>query len=293
MKKIFYFLILSVAVIFGCDKIDTPLPFVEVDTSGIKWDDSLYTESAPGMRKIIIEEYTGHLCTNCPAGAKEVHRLDSIYEEQLIPVSVHATSFAMPTGNDVSSPPDGIPDYTEDYRTEAGDEYATTFGVAGIPKAAVSRLNNSTMVGISQWQIDIDGIKNDVPKVSIGLSTLYDDSTRTLKTYVSSEWLSSEAGDFNIQLYLVEDSVIGDQLDGSTHILQSYTHRHMLRKAINGTWGTQIPSANQGDIFTTDISIELDPKWNKDHCIVVAYVYKGNGDYEIIQAEELHIVSEH
>ncbi|MDG1477763.1 MAG: Omp28 family outer membrane lipoprotein [Vicingaceae bacterium] len=292
MRNLFILIFASLIIFVGCDKIDNPIPNTII-TDGILWDDSLYTESDPSMRKIIIEEYTGQLCTNCPNGAAEVNRLDSVYGEQLIAVSVHATNFAAPANSDLSTPPDGVLDYTQDFRTEAGSEYETTFGVSGIPKASVSRLNNSIMVGIPQWQIDIDAIKNDVPQISIGLSTLYNDSSRTVKAIVSTEWLAAGSGGYNLQLYLLEDSVIGDQLDGSTHLLQSYTHRHMLRTTLNGTWGTPIPSTNIGDMDTQDFSITLEPEWDKKHCIVVAYIYKVSPDYEIIQAEELHIVADH
>lgn len=293
MKKLIFPLFLSTIVFVGCDKIDDPTPNDFVDISGISWDDSSYVESNPTVRKIILEEYTGFLCSNCPNGAKEIHRLDSIYTSQLIPISIHATNFAKPVNVDISQPPDGILDYTEDFRTPAGNAYEIAFGVSGIPKGSVSRLNSAAMTGISQWDIDINTIKNDVPKVSIGLSTLYDDSSRTAKAVVNTEWLSSETGNYNLQIFLIEDSILGDQLDGSTHILQGYTHRHVLRKAVNGIWGSAIPSSNIGDFDTQEFAVSINPNWNKEHCIMVAFIYKDSPDYEIIQAEELHISGTH
>ena len=63
----------------------------------------------------------------------------------------------------------------------------------------------------------------------------------------------------------------------------------MFRKAINGTWGSPIPTSNNGDSDTQEFSIVIDPNWDKNHCSVIAYVYKTGPDYEILQAEELHI----
>jgi len=279
-KTLFLFSIIALAFA-SCDKIDDPTPNNFVGTEGIIWDDSLYIESSTSMRKIIIEEFTGQLCTYCPDGAREIERLDSIYTNQFIPISIHAGAFADPNN--------GAPD---DFRTTEGTAYNNTFGASSYPAGTVSRLNNAAVTGNSQWETDILSIKNDAPKVSIGLSTLYDDSTRTLKSIVSTEWLSNETGNYNVQLYLLEDSIVAYQLDNSVHI-QNYTHRHMLRKAINGTWGTPIPSSNLGDTDTQDFAIELNSAWNKDHCIVVAHVYKVAPDYEILQAEELHIIDTH
>jgi hypothetical protein len=292
MKKILFPLIASIAILSSCDKVDNPIPNDFVNTDGIVWDDSLYTVSSPTMRKIMIEEFTGHLCTYCPDGSREIERLDSIYGDQLIPMSIHAGSFAdVPAGgNGFDANGDLIMDYTTNFKTPAGDIYYTTFGVASNPAATVSRINNASITGLSQWQIDIDAIKNDAPKASIGLSTLYDDSTRTVKAVVSTEWLSTETGTYNLQLYLVEDSIVDWQLDNSVHV-QFYTHRHVFRKAINGTWGSPIPSSNMGDIDTQDFSVVLPSNWDKDKCIVIAHIYKSSPDYEIVQAEELHIIN--
>lgn len=287
MKKLFIPLIISI-ILFSCDKIDNPIPDDFVSLDGINFDDSLYTVSNPTMRKILVEEFTGHLCTVCPLGAKEIERMDSIYGEQLIPMSIHAGSFSDPlAGVDFNG--DLVFDYTTDFSTPTGETYYSTFGVSSNPAAAVSRINNANITGLAQWDAGFISIKNDVPKVSIGLSVLYDDSTRTVKAIVNTDWLSSETGNFNLQLYLVEDSIVDWQLDNAVHT-EFYTHRHVFRGPLNGTWGSPIPSSNLGDADTQEAAIVLSSNWNKDNCIVIAHIYKSSPDYEIIQAEELHII---
>ena len=278
MKKLIFPLFLIAIAFVSCDRINNPIPNNSVSTEGIIWDDSAYVESNPSVRNVLIEEFTGQLCTFCPDGAREIARLDSIYTTQFIPISIHAGAFADPNN--------GAPN---DFRTDAGNAYNNTFGVSSFPAGTISRLNNATVTNSPQWEIDFQSIENDAPKVSIGLSTLYDDSTRTMKAVVSTEWLSTETGNFNVQLYLLEDSIVAYQLDNGTPI-QSYMHRHMLRKAINGTWGTPIPSSNLGDTDTQDFALQLDAGWDKDHCIVVASVYKVAPDYEVLQVEELHVI---
>ena len=62
MKKLFIPLFFITTIIYvGCDKIDDPIPNDFVSTDGIVWDDSLYVESSPTVRNILIEEFTGHL----------------------------------------------------------------------------------------------------------------------------------------------------------------------------------------------------------------------------------------
>jgi len=290
MKKVLYILF-PIIVLASCDKIDNPIPDGIVNTDGISFEDSVYTESNPTMRKIIVEEFTGHLCTACPSGAREIERLDSIYGEQLIPMSIHAGSFSDPlTGIDFNG--DLVDDYTTNFSTTAGESYYSSFGVSSNPAAAVSRINNAAITGLAQWETDIISIENDVPKVKIGLSVLYDDSTRTVKAITNSEWLSTETGNYNIQLYLVEDSIVDWQLDNSVH-LQFYTHRHVFRGVINGTWGSPIPSSNAGDVDTQEAAIVLPSNWVKENCIVIAHIYKSSPDYEVLQVEELHVTPDH
>jgi len=174
MKKLFLPFITIIIAIYGCDKIDNPIPDDIIEVDGILWDDSSYVESSPSMRKILVEEFTGHLCTFCPDGAREIERLDSIYGGQVIPLSIHAGSFANVPANGAGfdANGDGTKDFTTNFKTPDGDDYYTTFGVASNPAATVSRLNNANITGLSQWSIDINSIKNNIPKVSIGLSTL-------------------------------------------------------------------------------------------------------------------------
>jgi len=291
MKKIIFPLFAFIILFSSCDKIDDPIPNDFIGTEGILWDDSTYTVSNPSMRKILIEEFTGMLCTFCPDGSREIERMDSIYGDQLIPMSIHAGGFAVVPagGNGFDANGDLIMDYTTDFNTPSGTIYFNTFGVASNPAATVSRLNNASITGLSQWEIDFNTIKNDVPKVSIGLSTLYDDSSRTVKAVVNTEWLSTETGSYNLQLYLIEDSIVDWQLDNGVHT-QFYVHRHLFRKAINGTWGSPIPSSNLGDVDTQEAALVLPSNWKKEHCIIIAHIYKSSPNYEVMQVEELHVL---
>lgn len=281
-----FFVVAVLLLVWGCDKIENPIPEGQAVTDGIVWDDTVTVTSSATVRNFVLEEFTGFLCPNCPLGSDEIERLEGIYGHQLIPISIHAGVFAIPNPQDVNN--DGTMDFVTDFRTESGDVYNNTFTFNGYPAGMVSRLSNPAVR--QQWEIDIDGIKNDVPKVGISITCLYDDSTRTLQTTATTEWAATEAGEYNLQLLLLEDNIddwqdnLGDKIE--------YTHKHVLRKAINSTWGTVIPSSNVGDTFELETSIVLPEEWNKDNCVVVGFVYKNEAnDKEILQAEELPIVN--
>ena len=90
MKKIIYLCLLTV-VLGSCTEIAPVVP-------------------ALGDRKVLVEEFTGVRCVNCPAGASELENLKGIYGERLVIVSIHAGDF---------SPP--FTDSRFDFRTAEGD----------------------------------------------------------------------------------------------------------------------------------------------------------------------------
>ena len=79
MKKIKKYLpaILLVVSIVSCDKIDGPR--LEEDNSGISIGDNAVViegdtlvvadDLSPAVQRVMIEEFTGHLCGSCPPAA--------------------------------------------------------------------------------------------------------------------------------------------------------------------------------------------------------------------------------
>lgn len=288
MKKIIFLFLASTALIYSCDKVDNPIPkkdIIVIDPGGIAWDDSTYAESTSSLRKIVLEEFTGHQCSQCPTGSTKIEQLVSTYGDQLIPVSLHAGFFAEPNSA-------GSGKYESDHRTEIGEAFNNfgLFAPVGYPAGMVNRieLNGNITNGKDDWETIIQQIQNDAPKVKIKMYSLYDDSTRTIKESVETEWLTAEPNNYKLQVYVLENHIIDWQKDGTNEI-SDYDHKHMMRKALNTDFGTDIPSSNAGDIFTNeDLVFELPDTWNVDNCSVVALVYDATS-YEILQAEELHI----
>ena len=73
MKKLLT-LTLIILCIASCDKIEPPYSSGNtnpIDTTSVK-------------RNILIEDFTGHTCPNCPAAAAELETIHSIYGNQII-----------------------------------------------------------------------------------------------------------------------------------------------------------------------------------------------------------------
>src|SRR5688500_18814574 len=87
MKNIFSFIavLLFILVFAGCDKVLIPQ---QPQNTSVAVNDT--------FRKILIEDFTGHFCQNCPAAAEMVDSLSNAYPGQVIGVGVHIDFFAEP-----------------------------------------------------------------------------------------------------------------------------------------------------------------------------------------------------
>ena len=73
MKKVFAFIAVSSLLFFsGCDKV--LIPQQQVTTTNV----------GDTVRKIFIEEFTGHFCIYCPLGAEMLDSLQHAYPGQVI-----------------------------------------------------------------------------------------------------------------------------------------------------------------------------------------------------------------
>jgi hypothetical protein len=123
IRQIFIQLII-LSVIIACDKVNKPY----TEEFGKCGNGNL---SIP-IRKILLEDYTGHTCGNCPRAAEQTELLINNYCDHIVPISIHVGFFAEPY-------PTG--EFTYDFRTDVGNYFDETFGIstAGLPNGMVNR----------------------------------------------------------------------------------------------------------------------------------------------------------
>ena len=277
MSKLAY-LLLSAFALGACDYVDDPTP---PSTGGG------VTPGETVKRRALLEEFTGHRCTTCPAAHIIAANLANAYGEDLIVVGVHATDFfAAPL-----DPPAANGSYSTDFRTAAGETYATTFNVSSLPTGLVNRspFNSSMTIGSGNWSSAIADIVDDDAALNMWVDTIIHDGTaNTVSTIVKAAVLQEITGDHNVTVYLTEDHVADWQLSSlaTPPDVEFYDHRHVLRKNLNGTWGDLaiLASASVGDTLIFNLTnVPMDPNWNAANCALVAYVYELSSN-QVLQA---------
>ena len=92
MKKIISILVTGLIVsVYSCDKIEGPTrESVSVDTTCQFTEDNSVPE-----KKVLVEDYTGHNCGNCPAGGVILNdSMRAKYGDRMVAIAVHAGDYA-------------------------------------------------------------------------------------------------------------------------------------------------------------------------------------------------------
>lgn len=239
--------LLFVLLTYSCSQISESERFIAVEPATVK-------------RAVLIEEFTGQRCVNCPNAATEIARIQQSYGENVIAVAIHSGPLAVFSRDQVTG-----------LRTELGDTYYNYWGVEEEPSALINRKGG--VVRLNQWQTMI----HDQLQLQTPLSLKVTCQTRTaggIDIQVSIH--SSVIYRGKLQLWLTEDQVVAPQLMTDGTMNAEYVHQHVLRTAVNGDWGDDI-ELEAGE--TKDVHFEVTPSLdlNIAQVSVVAFVYSQTG----------------
>jgi hypothetical protein len=281
------FVLFAGLILSGCDKIEAP--FVK-NTSGTDT-----TDTNTIVKKVLLEDYTGHTCPNCPSAGKLARDLAEQHSGRLIVMAVHAGWFAR------VYPESGVPAlYDYDFRTVAGTSWNSFFGndVAGNPNGLVNRMkvNNKYVIKPSEWEGVINSALAQDAIMDISLDVSYNVSNRSISADVTSNFNEASTLNLKLEVVITEDSIIAPQENNDASIgpigdIDDFVHMHVLRGALNDTWGTLITQAgaqNPKEIATT-ITGNLPDVCIPKNCHIIAFVFNAE-TREILQAAEVELL---
>ena len=231
----------------GCDEVD-------------KADRLVYVKPAEVSRAVLIEDFTGQRCLNCPNATEEIKHLQEQYgSDKVIAVGIHGGALAVYTNSKVKG-----------LRTTLGDDYNTYWNVEAWPTGLVDRRGKPTTP--DQWAGMVRTELEKTSPVELSVATLYDGSTRTLT--IDTHALSSQTMSGKLQLWLTEDAVVAPQQMPDNTMNYDYVHNHVLRACISDVWGDQnvITSTEAGSTFSKTYTFHVSDNWRPNNCWVAAFV---------------------
>ena len=234
----------------GCDKIDINNTHKPVVPMG-------------GQKTVLIKDFTGARCVNCPEAAEYAHALQHrLGEDAVFILSVHAGYLAQPVGQ--------FPNFLTEEGTKWYNDNSSN------PLFSVDHVDLTDGYTLYVEQIDIpvaDALTED-QTFDITILNTYDEATRFLKVENRLLAVNDVEGNLYATVCLVEDSIVGWQtIPGGVD--REYVFRNVFRGTLNGADGEFVSNSQifAEEYITINNNIVLDSTYNADQCYVLTYVY--------------------
>jgi len=268
------------------------LLFASCDIAEVSYDDIYFTSDTisngtndedsieVAIRKILLIDFTGHKCVNCPDAHEVITQLKSIHGKKIVPMAIHVTSLANTDTNN---------GYITDFKTATGNDIYFEFQISAIPSGLINSFQKSSITSFSAWAEQINGYLDTEPELKIEIENTYNSENNTLEVNVKNTTLTDINAELKLVVYLLESKIIAKQATIHEPI-EDYEHNHVLRKGITETFGIPIfsnPTAsNSEESKTFDITLNSD--WVAENCEVIAFIYN-NDTKEVINCQTAHL----
>ena len=196
-------------------------------------------------KNVILEELTGISCGYCPDGHVIAKGIVDGAPNDVAVINIHAGGFANPQGPGT------------DFRTTEGTAINSYWNNTSFPAGTINR-NAAPMSG-SAWASAAQGVLAQTSPVNVAVQASVDMAANELTVDVEVYYTGTQSGvtSNKLSIAVVQNNVLGPQSGGSNFNPSAidpatglYTHNHMLRHMMTGTWGEAITSINQGDFFS-------------------------------------------
>ena len=244
--------ILLVAAV-SCDKIDINNTHKPYEPTG-------------GNKTVLVKDFTGARCVNCPAAAEAVHQLQQLLgENRIFIMSVHAGFLAQPMGS--------FPDFL----TEEGTAWYNNHDSNPLFTVDHVALTDGNTLNVEQIDVPVAEALLEPQLFNITINNTYDEASRRLSVENRISPMGNGEGKYYATVCLVEDSIVGWQtIPGGVD--REYVFRNVFRGTLNGADGQLVSDGSYyiDDSFNANGSMVLDSTFNVDQCYIMTYLY----DYE-------------
>jgi Outer membrane protein Omp28 len=244
MKKYILLAALYVSLLWiGC-KEKIPAGLILQATSIAK-DTSYISNIIPAaqLKNVLLEEFTGVTCSNCPTATQQIISLQNQYNPRLLVVKIHSNLQAKP-----------IEPTDPDFRNSDADNLATSFNLASKPSAGIDRLPNGTANYCHPIASLSNKIINQLSKptpINIELSKQINATLDSITLTTMFTFNTSTTDKYRYHIYLLENDVEATQDSFwvstlKTVPIEGYKHEEILRKCITPVFvGTPLPDSSQ------------------------------------------------
>lgn len=239
-------------------------------------------EPEPVNRNVLLEDFTGQNCVNCPAAHEVIEKLQEQYGENLVVVSIHAGGFGIRvqrTNFTLDPPRIGL-------MTDEGNALAQAYGIETFPIGVV---NMGSPIESDDWATAVDNAIKIPTDVSIKTTaTLNIDETNPEdkgEIMISSTVHSATEREGYVQFWIVENGIKAEQkfADGSKQ--DDYVHNNVFRAQLyDGQKGNRtLFTGGTDQVYENSIAVRWTDKerWVSDNLSVVTIVSDNSGVLQV------------
>ena len=276
MKYLAILLPVAAWALSACDNIE----------SNERWEEKVPVEI---KKNVLIEDFTGQNCVNCPAATDVIHQLQQgAAGAHIIAVGIHGGSMSY----SIDKLPFGL-------ATAIGETYNKDWGVSSWPSGMVDRQGG--LLEFTAWPSAAASRLQLDPAVDMQLSTAFDGNasdTQWGKAEITVKLSELQAGALEnayVNVWITEGNIVARQTkpEGSDN---AYVHQHVLRDVLTPAYGEEVMSQDAEGMATCTFSYDIPKTYGRSsktdvlNMTVVAFVTKGEKG-EVMQAEEARIVA--
>lgn len=270
LRNIFV-LFLLFAAFTACDVIGEDDRFLDV-------------EIPESDRTVLLVDFTGWYCVNCPDAAAVTESLMDKFHENIVVVAMH------PMGHGFTEPKgDAL-----DLRSQDAAEYLSFYGGSSSTPLPAGVINAKKSSGdyfqlYTKWTASFMSEMLAAPDCNVDLQKSIDaDSLYTIDVTLTPE--STLNYNVSLQLWLVESGMVGMQAwsDADGGYIMDYEHNHVFRKSINNIWGDDLGVLNSTLTKSYNYKFDSADGYIPDNCAVVA-VLINTETKEVVQAAEVKL----
>lgn len=278
-------LLISGAALFSsCTKIDEPYATAHhgnITDTVMNWD------TVVPVKKVLLEDYTGHFCTNCPDAALIARTLEETHQGTLLVMAVHAGFYArMGTG-----------DYALDLQSAEGTAWNNDFNITSNPNGMVNRkeIDGNRIIPPDKWESTVNTLLAESPVAHIRIEPEIDTNTLKITPRVYCHFISALPGSYKLTVCVLESSILGAQKNnnsaiGPTPDWLDYEFDDVMRGSLNGANGELLTAdADPALTYMGVFNYTLDDTWKYKNCSLLAFIYNSE-TLEIVQAEKVKLL---
>lgn len=242
------------------------------------------TTQTTQQKNILIEEFTGVKCVQCPEGHDIAQNIADANNGRVEIVSIHNGFYAVPYNFSLYN-----------FKIAEGTAIENLVGPASFyPTAAIDRKlysgQTELLMDKNFWAGNATAQLQEPLRVKVNFDNAYNPGDRKLTVNVNFEYLEDITDAQSVSVLITENDII-DAQETPDGIDTFYIHKHVLRAVLTSAIGDLVTEATPaGTILNRNYSFTLPAAWNDTKCRVVAFIARNTPDSkEVLQVNAEYI----